>query len=77
MQVTELPKGGQLSLKGNVVNVPVNVMPAVTTLPRHIGASETIAVKLKKKLKKKSHVYIENVRPQKVFEALQWLTSNG
>lgn len=34
MQIQELPRGGQLSLKGNVVNVPANVPPVVTSLPR-------------------------------------------
>lgn len=48
MQIRELPRGGQLSLKGNVVNVPVDVMPTVTALPRNLPTSETIAVKLKK-----------------------------
>ena len=33
MQIRELPRGGQLSLKGNVVNVPVDVMPTITALP--------------------------------------------
>ena len=35
MQIrTEFPRGGQLSIHGNVVNVPVDVNPVVNTLPR-------------------------------------------
>ena len=30
MQIRELPRGGQYSLKGNVINVPVNIQPTVS-----------------------------------------------
>ena len=37
MQIrTEFPRGGQLSIHGNVVNVPVDVNPVVNTLPRPV-----------------------------------------
>ena len=34
MQIRELPRGGQYSLKGNVINVPVDIQPTVSCLPR-------------------------------------------
>ena len=50
MQIRELPRGGQLSIHGNVVNVPADVNSIVNTLPRPINESETIPIKLKRKL---------------------------
>ncbi len=34
MQLRELPRGGQASISGNIVNVPTNVNRTVTSLPR-------------------------------------------
>ena len=34
MQIRELPRGGQYSLKGNVINVPVDIQPTINSLPR-------------------------------------------
>ena len=48
MQIRELPRGGQLSVKGNIVNVPVDIQPTINVLPRQIDVNVTIAVKLKK-----------------------------
>ena len=39
MQVRELPRGGQLSIHGNVVNVPADVNSTVSVLPRPINES--------------------------------------
>ena len=49
MQIRELPRGRQLSVKGNVVNVPVDIQPVVEALPRPFNENVTVAVKLKKK----------------------------
>ena len=46
----ELPSGGQLSIHGNVVNVPADVNSVVNTLPKPINESQTIPIKLKRKL---------------------------
>ena len=50
MQTRELPRDGQLSIHGNVVNVPADVTSIVNTLPRPINESQTIPIKLKRKL---------------------------
>lgn len=49
MQIRELPRGGQMLVKGNVVNVPVDIQPTVNAFPRQIDEHVTIAVKLKKR----------------------------
>ena len=73
MQIRELPRGRQLSIKGNVVNVPVDIQPVINVLPRLLDENVTVAVKLKKKLSFKSYVFSENVRPACVLIALNWL----
>ena len=50
MQIRELPMGGQLSIKRNVVNVPVDIQPVVNSLPRKFDENITVPIKLKKKL---------------------------
>lgn len=52
MQLKELPRGGQLNLKGNIVNVNTTVK----LLPRMCDNTETIPVKLKRKLSYKHFV---------------------
>ena len=47
MQIRELPRGGQLSVHGNVVNLPADANSTVGTLPRSINESQTIPIKLK------------------------------
>jgi hypothetical protein len=77
MQLREHPVGGQVSIKGNVVNVPVDIAPTITALPRHIAAAETIPVKLKRKLSYETAPFTENVRPHAIITALHWLLRNG
>ena len=66
MQIRELPRGGQYSLKGNVINVPVDIQPTVSCLPRPMDENFTIAVQLKKKLSYKKVDFKENVSPLRV-----------
>ena len=76
MQIRELPRGRQYSVKGNLVNVPVDIQPVVNALPRPFDENVTVSVKLKKK-SHKSCAFTENVRPLRVLVALQWLTKNS
>ena len=50
MQIRELPRRGQYSLKGNVINVTVDIQPTVSCLSRPMDENFTIALQLKKKL---------------------------
>jgi hypothetical protein len=77
MQLREMPRGGQLNLKGNIVNVPADVNSTVKSLPRMIHDDETIMLKLKRKVSYKHHVAFENIRPNKVFKAANWLVANS
>lgn len=62
MQLQELPRGGQLNLKGNIVNVPADVNTTVKLLTRMLDNTETIPVKLKRKLSYKHFVAFEKIR---------------
>ncbi|KAJ8025727.1 ATP-dependent DNA helicase PIF1 [Holothuria leucospilota] len=77
MQIRELPRGRQLSLKGNVVNVPADVSTTVRTLPRRMDNTQTIPVKFKRRLAFKHSVQSQNVRPSKVVDAAIWLVNNS
>lgn len=77
MQVRELPSGGQLSIHGNVMNVPSDVSSTVNVLPRPINESATIPIKLKRRLSYKHHYQFQNVRPSKVLEAAKFLVDSS
>ena len=48
MQVRELPHGGQYSLKGNVINVPVDIQPTINCFPMPMDENLTVAIQLKR-----------------------------
>ena len=77
MQIRELPRGDQYSLKGNVINVPVDIQPTINCLPRPMDENFTVAIQLKKKLSYKTVDFKENVRPLRVLTALHWLVNNS
>ena len=77
MCVHQLPRGGQLSLTGNVVNVPSDVNQTILKLPRTANENECIPIKLKRKLTYKHHVDFRTVQPKKVFDAVNWLVKNS
>lgn len=77
MQIRELPRGGQMGLKGNVVNVPADVNKTVKVIPRNMNESETIPVKFKRSLNFKNHIAFEQVRPEKIIKAAKWLVSHS
>jgi hypothetical protein len=73
MTMQELPRGGQISIRGNVVNVPVDVAATIGQLPRNLEDSDTIAVKLKKRKRYKTAVFHQTVRPVVVARAAELL----
>ena len=77
MQIRELPRGGQYSLKGNVINVPVDIQPTKNCLPRPMDEYFAVAIQLKKKLSYKNVDFKENVRPLRVLTALHWLMNKS
>ncbi len=76
-QIRELPNGGQKSIKGNVVNVPMDVSNTINQLPRNLSETETIGIKFKKRLSYKKSAYCENIRPQVVINAAKYLVANS
>ena len=77
IQIRELPRGGQYYLKGNVINVPVDIQPSINCLQRSMDENFTVAIQLKKKLSKNKVYFKENVRPFRVMTALHWLMNNS
>ena len=77
MQLREMPRGGQLNLRGNIVNVPADVNSTIKSLPRMMSEHDTIMIKMKRKLAYTHHVLFENIKPNKVFEAAKWLVANS
>src|SRR5882757_9759357 len=73
MQIRERRAGKQFGLKGNVVNVPINVDKSIDVLPRTFDKSETIQILLKRMIKHKSSYLNEFVRPAVIFEAAKFL----
>ena len=48
MQIRDLPRGGQYSLKGNVIYVPVDIQPTINCFQRPMDENFTVAIQLKK-----------------------------
>ena len=70
MQIRELPRGGQYSLKRYVINVFVDIQPTINCLPMPMDENFTVAIQLKKKLSYKKVDFKENARPLIVLSAL-------
>ena len=75
-KLMQAPRGKQLKIHGNVVNVPANVTNTVSMLPRLSSEAGTIKINLKRKLQYKSSAISLNVRPHKVVKAALWLMNN-
>ena len=77
MQLRELPRGGQLSIHGNIANVPSDVNSTVHCLPRPLNESQTIPIKLKRRLSYKHHYQFQNVRTKRVLDAAKYLVDTS
>ena len=73
----QAPRGGQLKINGNIVNVPVDVNTTISMLPRLSYENGTINVNFKRKLQYKGSALSSNVRPHKVLQAAHWLLNNS
>ena len=76
-KLMQAPRGKQLKIHGNIVNVPADVSHTVSILPRLPSQTGTIKVNLKRRLQYKSSVLSLNIRPSKVNEAAMWLVKNS
>ena len=77
MKMVALPCGKQRAIHGPAVNIPTNLTPACTLLPRLPSQAQMVPMKLKRKLCYKGHYMYQYVRPAKVLTALQWLKLNN
>jgi hypothetical protein len=77
MKMVALPCGKQRAIHGPAVNVPTDLTPVCTLLPRLPSQNQMVPMKLKRKLCYKGHYMYQFVRPAKVLAALQWLKSNN
>lgn len=69
----QAPRGRQLKITGNVVNVPANVNSTVNMLPRLLNETGATKVQLKRRLQYKSSALSPNIRPYKLMQAAAWL----
>ena len=77
MKMVALPCGKQRTVHGPAVNVPTDLTPVCTLLPRLPSQMQMVPMKLKRKLCYKGHYMFQYVRPAKVLAALQWLKLNN
>ena len=77
LKMVALPCGKQRAIHGPAVNVPTDLTPVCTLLPRLPSQTQMVPMKLKRKLCYKGHYMYQDIRPAKVLAALQWLKSNN
>ena len=77
MKMVALPCGKQRAIHGPAVNVPTDLTPMCTLLPRLPSQAQMVPMKLKRKLCYKGHYMYQYVRPAKVLAALEWLRANN
>lgn len=77
MHIRKLPRGGQLTIDGYIVNISSDVNSTVHCLPRLKNESQTIPIKLERHLSYKHHYQFQNVRPKKVLDAVKYLVGTS
>ena len=65
--------GKQRGIKGNVVNVPIDLPTTVQSLPRRLEDCHTIQIKFKRMVSHKSDYIHERIRPARVWNAIKYL----
>ena len=60
-------------IKGSICNIPVESANICNILPRPADSNGLIVVKLKRELKHRGYVYFETVRPNVIYQALNYL----
>lgn len=73
MQIRTLGYDKQCGIKGQIVNVPLDVDSTAKILPRNLDDTHTIQLKLKRRLSYDRAYLCETIRPKKVLDALRYL----
>ena len=60
-------------IKGSICNVPIEAATICNILPRPADSNGQIVVKLKQDLKYRGSVYFEPVRPDVIYQAINYL----
>ena len=77
-QMRDLPCGGQKSVRGNSVNLPIDIAPTVEMLPHTLDNTETIAINYKCCVCYKGCAFKqENIRPAAVWKAVNYLMTHS
>ena len=77
-QMRYFPCGGQLSVRGNFVNLPIDIAPTVDMLPRTLDNTETITINFKRRMCYKGCAFKqENIRPAAVWSAVNYLMTHS
>ena len=66
MKLVKLPRGKQKGIRGAAVNVPADLGPACTLLPRLPADAHIVSLKLKRKLEYKQAYLHDVIHPEKV-----------
>ena len=77
-QMRDLPCGGQKSVRGNSINLPIDIAPTVDMLPHTLDNTETIAINYKCHLCYKGCAFKqENILPAAVWKAVNYLMTHS
>ena len=74
-KINIMPKGQMTIIKGAICNVPVNANAVTNCLPQEMDSSGNDFCK--RKLQFRGHVLFENLRPDCVKDALEYLKANN
>jgi hypothetical protein len=75
MQIRLVGPDRQSSLRGNVVNVENNLDVVASVLPRQFDDTDTIQVKLMRRMQYHIPYMYETIRPMKVYNAAKYLVT--
>jgi hypothetical protein len=75
MQLRPLGWDRQLGLRGNIVNVPINVDSVSCILPRRFSESSVVHLALMRRMEYKRPYMFESIRPAKVYDACRYLVT--
>ncbi|XP_050303297.1 uncharacterized protein LOC126741056 isoform X3 [Anthonomus grandis grandis] len=73
MQIRQVGYARQCYITGQIVNVPINIDTSTKLLPRNVEETQTIQVKLKRKMNYKNDYLLETIRPAVVLKAAKFL----
>ena len=73
MQLRELRPTTQLGIRGNIVNVPIEIEESVNILPKEFDRTSTIQLAFKRRLQYRGSYIKEWIRPHAVYRAAEFL----